>query len=136
MKQELPTLLEHLSKPPVLVGSCISIVTFVCCFVDRCLFFFFCVLSFDLRILISLWYLKILLMRPHTRWCLHEGKHIVAYAHYYNTTYTTTYSVVSCGRLYNAFSLTSNIVLLFMILIYSFTLYSSIIIDIPTLSER
>jgi hypothetical protein len=67
-------------------------------------------------------------VRPHNRWWHHEGKHIVVDIHYYNTTYNTTYSVVSCGRFSSAFSLTSDIVLLFMVLKYSFTLNRSIII--------
>ena len=140
MEQELPTLSEHLSSSPVLVGFVYLDRSFyVSCFVDRCVSFFLCplcTLSFDLRILITLWYLKTLLMsvRPHNLWCHREGKHMVVDIHYYNTTYNTTYSVVSCGRFSNAFSLTSDIVLLFMVLKYSFTLYSSIIIDIPALS--
>ena len=140
MEQELPTLPEHLSSSPVLVGFVYLDRSFyVSCFVDRCVSFFLCplcTLSFDLRILITLWYLKTLLMsvRPHKRWCHHKCRHIVIDTHYYNTTYNTTYSVASRGRLFNAFSLTSDIVLLFMVLKYSFTLYSSIIIDIPALS--
>ena len=103
-----------------------------CCFVDSCLSFFscpLCTLSFDLRILITFWYLKTLLMsvRPHNRWWQHEGNHIVVDSHYYNTTYNTTYSVVSCGRLSSAFSLTSDIVLLFMVLKYIASHYIAVL---------
>ena len=140
MEQELPTLPEHLSSSPVLVWFVyLNRSFYVFCFVDRCVSFFLCplcTLSFDLRIRITLWYLKTLLMsvRPHNRWCHHEGKHMVVDTRYYNTTYNTTYSVACCGRLSNAFSLTSDIVLLFMVLKYNFTLYCNIVIDIPALS--
>ena len=60
--QELPTLPEHISSPPDIVGSCCLIFSFLCmqCFLERCLFFsffFFCPLcclsSLDLRLLIT-----------------------------------------------------------------------------------
>ena len=63
MEQELLTLPEHLSSPPVFSGVRVtwSLVLFVC-FVDRFLYFFFwplCCLFFEIRILItSLWYLQ------------------------------------------------------------------------------
>jgi hypothetical protein len=83
VEQELPTLPEHLSSPPVCHGvpGTRSLVLCVC-FVDRCLFFFFwplcCLFFFDLRILItSLWYLHTLLIRqsgflnyPWARFCI------------------------------------------------------------------
>jgi hypothetical protein len=140
VKQELLIPPVHLSSPPVFSGVRVSRSLVLCvCFVDRCLSFFFCplcCLSLDLRIMINLRHLKTLLksVRPHNWWWHHEGKHIVVDTHYYNTTYNTTCSVVRCGRFSNAVSLTSDIVLLFMVLKYSFTLNSSIIIDIPALS--
>ena len=44
MEQELQTLPEHLSSPPVFSGVTRSLVLYLC-FVDRCLFF--CTFSFD-----------------------------------------------------------------------------------------
>jgi hypothetical protein len=58
VEQELLTLLEHLSSPPVFSGVRVtrSLVLYAC-FVDRCLYFFFWPLCwlfvFDLRILIN-----------------------------------------------------------------------------------
>jgi hypothetical protein len=58
VEQELPTLPEHLSSPPVFSGVRVtrSLVLYVC-FVDHCLSFFFwllcCLPFFDLRILIT-----------------------------------------------------------------------------------
>jgi hypothetical protein len=58
VEQELPTLPEHLSSPPVCSGVCVtrSLVLYVC-HVDRCLSFFFwplcCLFFFDVRILIA-----------------------------------------------------------------------------------
>ena len=49
-------------------------------------------------------------------------------AHYYNTTYTITYSDGSCDRFTNAFSLTNAIRLFSMRLKYNFTLESSNIV--------
>jgi hypothetical protein len=67
LEQELLTLPEDLSSPPVFSGVRVtrSLVLYVC-FVDRCLSFFFwplcCLFFFDIRILItSLWYLQTLL---------------------------------------------------------------------------
>jgi hypothetical protein len=57
VEQELLTLPEHLSSPPVF-GSCYSIFSFIC-FIDSCLsfctFFFWpsCCLFLDIRILIT-----------------------------------------------------------------------------------
>jgi hypothetical protein len=48
--------------------------------------------------------------------------------HYYNSTYNTTYSDVSCGRFWNACSLTNDIGLFCNSLKYSFTLESSNIV--------
>jgi hypothetical protein len=71
VEQELPTLPEHLSSPPVFSGgSCYLIFSFICMFC-RSLFvllhFFFwllcCLSFFDIQILItSLWYLQTLLV--------------------------------------------------------------------------
>ena len=70
VEQELPTLPEHMSSSPVFswVHVTRSLVISVC-FVDRCLSFYpfvlsWCCLSFDLRILITLWYLQALLSCP------------------------------------------------------------------------
>ena len=67
VEQELPTLPEPLSSPPVFSGVRVARSLVLCvCFVDRCLYFFFWPLCclFDLRILItSLWYLQTLLAR-------------------------------------------------------------------------
>ena len=58
VKQELPTLPEHLSCAPFFSGVPVTR-SFILCvyFVDRCLFFFFwqlcCLFFFDLRILIT-----------------------------------------------------------------------------------
>ena len=66
VEQELLTLPEHLSLPPVFSGVRVtrSLVVYVC-FVDHCLPFFFwpllCLFFFDIRILITLWYLQTLL---------------------------------------------------------------------------
>ena len=65
VEQELPTLPEHLSSPPILSGVRVtrSLVLYVC-FIDRCLsfctFFFWplCCIFFDMRILITFWYLQ------------------------------------------------------------------------------
>ena len=105
---------------------------YVCCFVDSCLSFFscpLCTLSFDLRILITFWYLTTLRMpvRPHNPWWHHEGNHIVVYAHYYCSTYNATYSVVRCGRFSSTFSLTSDILLLFMVLKYIASHYIAVL---------
>ena len=71
VEQELHTLLEHLSSPPVFSGVNVTRSLVVCvCFVDRCLSFrhfsfwpLCCLCFFDLRILItSLWYLQTLLI--------------------------------------------------------------------------
>ena len=65
VEQELHTVPEHMSSPPVFSGVRVtrSLVLYVC-FVDRCLSFFFwllcCLSFFDLRILIILWYLQTL----------------------------------------------------------------------------
>jgi hypothetical protein len=98
------------AKSKILIVRSKIVIFYVCCFVDSCLSFFscpLCTLSFDLRILITFWYLTTLRMpvRPHNPWWHHEGNHIVVDTHYYNTTHNTTYSVVSCGRLSSAFSL-------------------------------
>ena len=66
VEQELLTLPEHLSSPPVFSGVCVTQSLVLCvCFVDRCLSFFFwplCHLFFcDSRILITVWYLQTLL---------------------------------------------------------------------------
>ena len=60
VEQELLTLPEHLSSPPVLVGSCYSIFSFICVFcrslfVLLCLFFrsLCCLFFFDIRFLIA-----------------------------------------------------------------------------------
>jgi hypothetical protein len=66
-------------------------------------------------------------VRPHNPWWHHEGNQIVVDTHYYNTTYNTTYSVVSCGRFSSAFSLTSDIVLLFMVLKYIASHYIEVV---------
>ena len=130
VKQELLTLPENLSSP-VISGVCVSRSLVLCVLFCKSVFVFF-LLSIvysvlRLTILITLWHLKTLLIsgRPHNRWCHHEGKHIVFETYYYNTTYNTTYSVVSFCRLSNEFPLTSDIGFLFMVLKYSFTLYSS-----------
>ena len=67
MEQELLTLSEHLSSPPVLVGSCYSIFSFICMFCRSLfvlLYFYFwplcCLSFFDIWIL-YLWYLKFFL---------------------------------------------------------------------------
>jgi hypothetical protein len=72
VEQELPTLPEHLSLPPVFSGVRVtrSLVLYVC-FVDRCLSF--CTFSFVCSSSIygfwlSLWYLQILLSRLITDW--------------------------------------------------------------------
>jgi hypothetical protein len=71
VEQELPTLPDHLSSPPTFGGVRVtrSLVLYVC-FVDHCLSFciyFFiwplCCLFFDIRILITLWYRKTLLIK-------------------------------------------------------------------------
>ena len=51
--QELPTLPEHMNSPPDIVGSCCLIFSFLCmqCFVDRCLFLSFFLLSIVLSVL-------------------------------------------------------------------------------------
>ena len=74
-------------------------------------------------------------VRPHNR-CHHKGK-LIDYisCRYYNTMYNTTYSDVSFGRFTNALSLTNDIGLFLRDLKYSFTLESSIRIDIPELSN-
>ena len=70
MEQELPTLPEHISSPPVFSWVHVTRSLVICvCFVDRCLSFYpfvlsWCCLSFDLRILITLWYLQALLSCP------------------------------------------------------------------------
>ena len=56
--QELPTLPEHLSSPPVFSGVRVTRSLVLCvCFADRCFFFFFwplcCLFFFDIRILIT-----------------------------------------------------------------------------------
>jgi len=57
VEQELLTIPEHLSSPPLFSGVRVTRALVLCvCFVDRCLSFFFwplCCLFFDLRILIS-----------------------------------------------------------------------------------
>jgi len=58
VEQELLTLSEHLSSPPVFSGVRVTwSLVFCVCFVDRCLSFFFwplcCLYIFDLRILIT-----------------------------------------------------------------------------------
>jgi hypothetical protein len=58
VEQELPTLLEHLSSPPVFSGARVTRSLVLCvCFVDRCLCFFFCSLCclfyFNLQLLIT-----------------------------------------------------------------------------------
>ena len=58
VEQELLTLPEHLSSPPVFSGARVIRSLVLCvCFVDRCLYFFFwplrCLSIFDLRILIT-----------------------------------------------------------------------------------
>jgi hypothetical protein len=57
VEQELPTLPEHLSSPPVFSGARGTRFLVLCvCFLDRCLHFFFwplCCLFFDIRILIT-----------------------------------------------------------------------------------
>jgi hypothetical protein len=63
VEQELLTLPEHMSSPLVLSGARVTQSLVLCvCFVDRCLSFFFwslcCLSCFDLRILITLWYLQ------------------------------------------------------------------------------
>ena len=68
-EQELLTLLEHLSSPPVFIEVCVtrSLVLYVC-FVDRCLSF--CTFSFDHCVVcyssiygfwLTLWYIQTLL---------------------------------------------------------------------------
>ena len=63
MEQKLLTLPEHLSSPPVFSRVRVerSLVLYVC-FVDRCLYFFVWTLCymffFDIRILITFWYLQ------------------------------------------------------------------------------
>jgi hypothetical protein len=64
--QELLSFPEHLSSLSVLSGVSVSRCFAWCvCFVDRCLSFFYwslcCLCLFDLRILITLWYLQTLL---------------------------------------------------------------------------
>ena len=58
VEQELITLLEHLSSPPIFNGIHFTRSLVLCvCFVERCLSFFFwplcCLFSFDLRVLIT-----------------------------------------------------------------------------------
>ena len=60
VEQELLTIPEHLSSPRVLVGSCFSIISFICMscrslFVLLCFLFWplCCLFFFDLRILIT-----------------------------------------------------------------------------------
>ena len=70
VEQELPTLPEHMSSSPVFSWVHVTRSLVICvCFVDRCLSFYpfvlsWCCLSFDLRILITLWYLQALLSCP------------------------------------------------------------------------
>jgi hypothetical protein len=70
VEQELLTLPEHLSSPPVFTGVCVtrSLVLYVC-FVDRCLSF--CTFSFDhcvvcssliYRFWLPLWYLLVIVL--------------------------------------------------------------------------
>jgi hypothetical protein len=79
VEQELLTLPEHLSSPPVFSGVCVirSLVLFVC-FVDCCLSFFFwplcCLFCFDLRILFTPLYLHTLLSKPHQHIRLECGR--------------------------------------------------------------
>ena len=69
VEQELPTLPEHLSSPPVISGVCVTQSLVLCvCFVDRCLSF--CPFSFGRCVVCSsiyslwlpIWYLQILLI--------------------------------------------------------------------------
>jgi hypothetical protein len=58
VEQELPTLPEHLSSPPVFSAVRVTRSLVLCvCFVDRCLYFLFwplcCLFFFDIRILIA-----------------------------------------------------------------------------------
>ena len=73
-EQELTTLPEHMSSPPVFSGFmlyfCTRSLVLCVCFVDRCLSFFFwplcCLFFVDLWILItSLWYLQTLLVSQY-----------------------------------------------------------------------
>ena len=72
VKQELPTLPEHLSAPPDFSGVRVNLIVSFMCMFCRSLFvllsFFFsplcCLFFFDIQILItSLWYLQILLTK-------------------------------------------------------------------------
>ena len=74
VEQELLTRPEHLSLPPVFSGARVTWSLVLCiCFVDRCLSFWpLCCLFFDIRILISLWYLQTLLKSWYTSW---RGQH-------------------------------------------------------------
>ena len=142
MEHELQTLPEHLSSPPVFRRVLVSRLLVLCVLFCRSVFVLFLlsiVFSVLLRFsdsdypLVSSNFSYV--MGPHNRWYHHQGKQIVVDSHYYNTAYNTTYIVATCGVFSNAFSLTSDIGLLFMVLKCSFTFYSGIIIDIPALSK-
>jgi hypothetical protein len=70
IEQELPTLPEYMSSPPVFSGVCVtrSLVLYVC-FVDHCLLFkpLCCLLFFDIRFWLPLWYLQTLLKLKYTK---------------------------------------------------------------------
>ena len=84
MEQELLTLPEHLSSPPVFSWVRVERSLVLCvCFVDRCLYFFFwtlcCLFFFDMRILITPLVSSISLLRIHTSVVAPEMNFITAY---------------------------------------------------------
>jgi hypothetical protein len=95
VEQELLTLPEHLSSPPVFSGVRVTWSLVLCvCFADRCMsfctFFFWplcCLFFFDMQILVaSLWYLQTLLIE-YIKKSLLNCQHLPRglFAHFHNT---------------------------------------------------